>query len=198
MRLTPRRLCLVVAIEAIVIVGGFCFWYAVPRDWFAVQPAAVEMIGFRAMPKEGNVATFSSAADLDRELGPTRYRLVTPVDFSRHSLVRVGWVPELSPTGKLEHTVRCGGLMVLFDVDAWRFDAPGEHHTAQDAWFVVPCFAMGGAAMPREVRLKDGAAWLAIAALSFLSFVWLTRRPRGRKPEHRLERVTHGLTAAAR
>jgi hypothetical protein len=156
------------------------------------------MLGLGSHAKEGNVATFLSAADLDRELGPNRYRLAAPVDFSRHSLVRVGWVPELSSTGALEHTVRLGGLIVLFDVDSRRFDSPGEHHVAQDAWFIVPRFAVGAAAVPRDVRLKDGAAWLAIAALGFLSFVWLTRRPRGRKPEHRLERATHGLPAAAR
>jgi hypothetical protein len=198
MQLTPRKLCFAVVIEAIVIAGGVCFWYSVPRAWFPVQPASVEMLGLGTFAKEGNVATFSNVADLDRELGPTRYRLVTPVDFSQHSLIRVGWVPELSSTGALEHTVRFGGLMVLFDVDSWRFDSEGEYHMAEDAWFIVPKFATGAAATRQEVLAKDRTVWIAVAALALLLFVWMTRGSRGRKPEHRRELATSGVPVAAR
>ena len=198
MQLTPRKLCFVAVIEVLVIAGGFCFWYSLPRDWFAVQPASVEMIGFQIMPKEGNVATFSSMAELDRELGPTNYRLVSAVDFSRQSLVRVGWVPELSSASTLQHTVRFGGLMVLFDVDSWRFDSEGEYHMAEDAWFVVPKLATAAAATHQEVRLKDRYAWIVIAALAVLSFFWMTRGSRARKPAHRHELATSGVPAAAR
>jgi hypothetical protein len=184
---TYRKLLVLAAFEALVIAGASCFWYA-PLWRRSVEPASVEIIGFRRLPKEGQIKEFSSLAALDSELGgTTNYRLPSPVDFSRQKLVRVGWVPQHTSGGKLQHTVRFGGLIVLFDVDAWRRDTSGAFHPAEDAWFVVPRPATMVAATREEVGRKDALVWIGLAAPASLIFVWqsrdLRRSRRGRR-EH--------------